>query len=149
MRVRRITAIVLHDTASRTAASALSWFQRPESRVSTHVLVDRDGTVYRVVDDDKVAWHAGRSVLHGEEGVNAFSLGVELVDANDDASVDPYPEPQLAAAVEWVAEKAALYGVPLNRVVAHRDVSPGRKIDPGNDFDFATFLLRVARRMIG
>jgi N-acetylmuramoyl-L-alanine amidase len=136
-----VDCIVIHDTGSHTAASTLNWFSRPESGVSAHVVIDRDGTVYRCVPDTRKAWHAGKSVLHGRENVNNFSLGVELVD------VDPgpaYTALQLDAAVRWCADKVARFNIPLNRIVGHDAVSPGRKVDPGPDFGWRSFLLRVA-----
>ena len=148
-RIQRISAIVLHDTASHTAQSALSWFKNPASKVSAHVVIDRDGTIWRVVPDDKVAWHAGKSMLAGQTGVNGFSLGVEMVYDND---ADPYPAAQLGAVVEWCVAKCQAYLIPTTRIVGHQHIAlpPGRKVDPGPDFPWGTFyeFVRTARREI-
>lgn len=112
------------------------------------MVIDRDGTIYRVVPDDRVAWHAGKSTLHAQPNVNGFSLGVELVDADDGVN-DPYPEAQLNAAAEWCGIACARYRIPLNRIVGHRDIAPGRKVDPGSDFAWSDFLLRVAWHQLG
>lgn len=144
-----VSAIIIHDTASRTAESALSWFGmagRGDSGSSSHVIIDRDGTIWRVVGDDKVAWHAGKSELNGVSGCNAFSLGVELVDA-DDKATDPYPDAQFDAVVAWCAAACIKHSIPLNRIVGHCHVSPGRKVDPGAEFPWAKFLLAVARQI--
>lgn len=139
-----ISAIVIHDTGGKTAASALSWFAYPTSTVSAHVVIDRDGRIYRVVPDAQKAWHAGVSVLHGVANVNNYSLGVELVD-NDDS--DPYPDAQLNAAALWCARAAKLYRIPLNRIVGHDAICVpyGRKVDPGRDFPWVVFLDAVAQ----
>lgn len=135
---RVIRRIILHDTASHTAQSALAWFGRPDSRVSAHVVIDRDGTIYRVVLDEHIAWHA--------RGANRDSLGVELVDMTD----DPYPRAQMAACLHWVASRCALYGIPPERVLGHCDVSvpPGRKTDPGPDFPWAAFRGRLTEILV-
>jgi N-acetylmuramoyl-L-alanine amidase len=146
LRTQPISAIIIHDTASYTAQSALNWFANPTSRVSAHVVIDRDGTIFRVVLDSRVAWHAGISTLHGIAGCNGYSLGVELVDAVD--GEDIYPAPQWRAAVEWCAEAVRRYRIPLNRIVGHCHVSPGRKIDPGTDFPWYDFLLAIAIRVL-
>ncbi len=138
-----IDCIVIHDTVSRTAESALDWIGREESGVSYHVIVDRDGRIYRCVDDDQKAWHAGRSELWGRPNVNQYSLGVGLVDHDGEAHVD-YSDEQLAALIDWCGGAAAKYRIPLNRIVGHEHIAPGRKIDPGPDFPWLDFLPRVA-----
>ena len=142
-----IDTIVLHDTGAYGVLGTLAWFRSSASKVSSHYVIDRDGTVYRCVPESEVAWHAGVSSLHGVPNVNARSIGIELTDADD--TDDPYPAPQMAALVEVVADCCRRYRISLNRVVGHRDVAEphGRKNDPGQDFDPYTFLLAVAERL--
>lgn len=139
-----IKCVIIHTTESDTAASALDWFKRPESKVSAHVVIDRDGTVWTVVPEERAAWHAGKSSLFGEmvgTSVNHLSLGVELVGK---ATQQTFPVAQLDAAALWVAQRCAQYGIPLNRIVGHCHVSPGRKVDPGPAFPWLRFLKVVA-----
>jgi N-acetylmuramoyl-L-alanine amidase len=140
-----ISAIIIHDTAGRTAHSALSWFARAESKVSAHVVIDRDGTIYRVVPDERAAWHAGVSQLHGNGNVNGLSLGVELVDVDNDPEFS-YTPAQLHAVTLWCGFKSHEYAIPLNRIVGHDQVClpHGRKVDPGADFPWVSFLQGVA-----
>ena len=140
---KTITAIVLHDTAGESAESALRWFEDPRSRVSAHLVIDRDGTITQCVPFDRRAWHAGAGVLHGEGDVNGYSIGIELVDRSD----DPYPEAQLARLAEVTAELVRTYRIPLNRIVGHQHIAmpAGRKVDPGRDFPWYDFLLSVGR----
>lgn len=143
-RVQPISCIVVHDTGGHGVEGTLDWFRRKESQVSAHVVIDRDGTIYRVVPDNFVAWHAGESSLHGATKVNQFSLGVELV---DDSDSDEYSSQQWSSLVSWCAVKAVKYKVPLSRVIGHCHVSPGRKIDPGPDFDWYRFGRSLAVKM--
>lgn len=126
-RTRPIALVVLHATAGSLAGS-LAWLCTPASKVSTHYLIAKSGHVYQLVDDDAVAWHAGRAEWHGETAINDISLGVELENANDGR--DPYPAAQVAALTTLVRALFARYG-PL-ALARHLDVARpvGRKSDP-------------------
>ena len=111
-----------------------------EHRVSAHYVLAEDGTLYRLVPEDCVAWHAGRSHWRGREALNATSIGVEIVNLHGDRH--DYPRAQIAALIELcrgiLARHPAI--VPRN-VVGHSDVAPKRKIDPGLRFPWATLAL--------
>ena len=135
VRVKPISAIVIHYTGSMSIESTISWFLRPESKVSAHYVVGREGRVVQMVMDDQVAWHAGRSAMRPtlpdtdprkEVNVNKFSLGIELVGDADSGFTDR----QLASLYELIAVLVQRYKIPPERVVGHSTVSPGRKIDP-------------------
>ena len=147
-RVERFTAIVIHDTGGKTAESALIWFGDPRSKVSSHLVIGRDGTIYQPVAFDRVAWHAGASVLHGETDVNQFSYGIELGDDRD-APDDPYPVAQMQAAIAATVGLCDRDRIPLNRVVGHEHIAVprGRKADPGKDFPWYGFLKQVGTRL--
>ena len=107
-----------------------------EQRVSAHYVLAEDGTLYRLVPEDRVAWHAGRSHWRGREALNATSIGVEIVNLHGDRH--DYPGAQIAALIELchgiLARHPAI--VPRN-VVGHSDIAPRRKIDPGLRFPWA------------
>jgi N-acetylmuramoyl-L-alanine amidase len=111
-----------------------------EHRVSAHYVLAEDGTLYRLVPEDCVAWHAGRSHWRGREALNATSIGVEIVNLHGDRH--DYPKAQIAALIELchgiLARHPAI--VPRN-VVGHSDIAPKRKIDPGLRFPWATLAL--------
>jgi N-acetylmuramoyl-L-alanine amidase len=137
-----ITMIVLHDTEG-SAQGALRWLstppaQRPDKSASScHVLIDKAGVVYRLINDDKKAWHV--------RDYNSLSLGVEL-EMLPSEPPGTFTAPQLDSCVQWVAEKCNLYVIPLNRVVSHASLDPSRRTDP-RGFDWFNFLLRVADRI--
>lgn len=137
-----ISAIVIHDTGGKTALGTLRWFAHPDSKVSSHYVVGKDGIVYRCIQDDKVAWHAGVSELWGVKNVNDFSLGIEVVDDNDE---DIYPDIQLGSLIELCVELITTYKILLNRIVGHQHICipQGRKVDPGKDFPWYEFLTTV------
>ena len=122
-----VSMIVIHYTETKTCESALRILCDPDSvkRVSSHWVIDRDGTVYRLVDEAKRAWHAGKSFWDGIEDCNSASIGIELV--NDGAEV--YPEPQLDALVELCDGIKSRHDI--RHIVGHSEIAPDRKRDPG------------------
>ncbi|WP_395712513.1 N-acetylmuramoyl-L-alanine amidase [Reyranella sp.] len=106
-------------------------------RVSAHYVLDLDGTLYRLVPEDRVAWHAGRSYWRGRDALNATSIGIEIVNLHGD--LHDYPSRQIAALIELCRDVIARHPaiVPHN-VVGHSDIAPRRKVDPGRRFPWAT-----------
>jgi N-acetylmuramoyl-L-alanine amidase len=143
-RTARVTAIVLHADASPSVEGSLDWMQRPESKVSYHVIVGRNGQVFWLVSPDRTAWHAGVSELDGVKLVNRFSVGVCLSNKND--GKETYPASQRMSAAEVCALLCEYYDIPVERITTHALVSPGRKTDPLG-LDLATFRETVKTRI--
>lgn len=139
---RRVTCVVIHATATSGVNSPLEWLCDENSKVSAHYLIDRDGTVYHLVAETDVAWHAGESEWRDRQNVNTFSIGVELVNAND--GEQHYPDKQVEACAGLVADACLRHGVRLEDVVGHKDVAPGRKTDPA-DFPWPDFRVLLRR----
>lgn len=129
-----ITMIVLHYTGMPTAAEAIARLRDPASEVSAHYVVDEDGTILRLVDDEKRAWHAGKSHWRDVEDVNSASIGVEIVNPGHEHGYRGFPEPQVDAVVRLVAHLKDTYEITRGNVVGHSDVAPQRKRDPGELF---------------
>ncbi|MBB4152847.1 N-acetylmuramoyl-L-alanine amidase [Sphingomonas jinjuensis] len=140
-RLLPISMIVLHYTGMQDGASALARLRDPEAKVSAHYLVEEDGTVLRLVDEDKRAWHAGRSHWRGITDVNSASIGIEIVNPGHEFGYRDFPEAQVDAVVRLVAAIKARHGITRGNVVGHSDVAPARKRDPGELFPWA----RLAR----
>lgn len=124
--------VVLHYTQMPTAASALKRLCLPESEVSAHYLIGADGTVWQMVDEGLRAWHAGAGEWRGRGDVNSRSIGIEL--DNDGAS--PFAWPQMRALHGLLAGVLARWAIPPQGVIAHSDMAPARKVDPGPRFDW-------------
>jgi N-acetylmuramoyl-L-alanine amidase len=133
-----VDVLVLHYTELPLDESltVLRDDKRP-NRVSAHYVLAEDGTVYRLVPEDRVAWHAGRSHWRGREALNGSSIGIEIVNLHGDRH--DYPDGQIAALIalcrDIIGRHPAI--VPRN-VVGHSDIAPKRKIDPGLLFPWAT-----------
>lgn len=132
----RIRGVVLHATADGgNEAGSLAWLCNPQSEASAHLLIHRDGSVTRLVDDARRAWHAGVAEWRGSRDVNGMTLGWELSNRNDGR--EPYADAQYATVARLVAHYVA-QGLTLDDVVSHADVAlpKGRKTDPlGWDWD--------------
>ena len=108
-----------------------------EGRVSAHYVLAEDGTAYRLVNEDRAAWHAGQSHWRGREALNATSIGIEIVNLHGDRH--DYPPQQIAALIELCQEIVARHpAIEPRNVVGHSDIAPQRKIDPGRRFPWKT-----------
>jgi N-acetylmuramoyl-L-alanine amidase len=146
-----------------TAERAIRWLCDPVSQVSAHYVVAEDGTVTQLVPEARRAWHAGRSSWAGEEDVNSASIGIEIAhpghwwdlaglpnrQGDDAAEVHPgygeFPAAQITAVIGLARDIVRRHRIPADRVLAHSDVAPGRKRDPGELFPWR----RLAQEGIG
>ncbi len=106
----------------------------PLARVSAHYVVDEAGTIYRVAPEEMRAWHAGVSSWEGEENINARAIGIEIVNGGHDFGLPPYPPAQIQAVIPLLKDILARHKLTPDRVVAHSDIAPERKLDPGEHF---------------
>lgn len=132
----RVEALVLHYTGMRTGAEALARLRDPEAGVSSHYLVEESGRVLRLVPEGLRAAHAGQSFWRGREALNDWSVGVEIVNPGHDWGYRPFPALQMAAVAELCLDVIRRHAIPARNVVAHSDVAPDRKRDPGELFDW-------------
>ena len=133
----RPDCLILHYTGMETAAAAENWLCAPESEVSAHYLVHEDGRVVQMVRESDRAWHAGRASWKGLSDVNSFSIGVEIVNPGPLAGFPAFPDRQIEAVAALCRDICARHAIAPERVLAHSDVAPGRKIDPGERFPWA------------
>ncbi len=131
-----IDMLVIHYTGMRSTEEALARMCDAESKVSAHYLVAEDGATYRLVPEERRAWHAGESFWAGLRNINDVSVGVELANPGHEFGYRPYPKPQMAALIALARELVARHAIPPQRVLGHSDVAPGRKRDPGELFDW-------------
>jgi N-acetylmuramoyl-L-alanine amidase len=126
--------IVLHYTGMQTGEAALERLREEAASVSSHYLVEEDGRVFRLVPEERRAWHAGASFWRGERDVNGASVGIEIVNPGHEFGYRPFPETQIAAVFALVADIRSRWQVADRDIVGHSDVAPARKIDPGELF---------------
>ncbi|MGQ0661069.1 N-acetylmuramoyl-L-alanine amidase [Sphingosinicella sp.] len=132
-----VSMVVVHYTGMQDGASAIARLRDPEAGVSCHYVVDEEGRTLRLVPEDKRAWHAGKSHWRGIDGVNAISIGIEIVNPGHEFGYRPFPAEQMASVVRLMAGIMQRHTIPIANVVGHSDVAPTRKQDPGELFDWA------------
>ncbi len=137
--------IVLHYTGMKTGKEALRRLCDPESKVSSHYFLDEKGRVRQLVADDRRAWHAGVSYWAGERDVNSASIGVEIVNPGHEFGYQAFSERQIGALAFLCRRLMDRYGIRPERVLAHSDIAPSRKVDPGHLLPWE----RLARKNIG
>ncbi len=132
-----VDILLMHYTGMTSAAGALDRLTDPQARVSAHYLVDEDGTTYALVPEDRRAWHAGVACWAGATDINARSIGIELANPGHEWGYRGFPAAQMTALAVLARGILARHPIPPHRVLAHSDVAPERKEDPGELFDWA------------
>lgn len=154
-RTRAIDLVVLHYTGMQDGETALArltdpapvagkypgpWQNEsaapdaPLARVSSHYVVGEGGEIYRVVDEANRAWHAGASSWRGEGDVNSSAIGVEIVNGGHDFGLPDFADAQIEAVIALLKDMLSRRGLSPACVVAHSDIAPDRKLDPGEKF---------------
>ena len=131
-----IDMVILHYTGMQTATAALDRMCDAAADVSAHYMVDEDGTVYRLVPEDRRAWHAGVSYWQGATNINDRSIGIEIVNPGHEFGYRPFPEAQMTAVEQLLSDIVSRHGIARARIVGHSDIAPSRKQDPGELFDW-------------
>ncbi len=132
----RADLLLLHYTGMRSAAAAVAWLARADSRVSCHYVIDTDGRITQQVPEALRAWHAGVSCWSGEIDINSCSIGIEIQNPGHELGYHDFPVAQMAAVAALSREIIDRHRIVPHRVLAHSDVAPNRKIDPGEKFDW-------------
>lgn len=129
-----ITMVVLHYTEMKPVETALERLCDPEASVSAHYLITEEGEVVRLVPEEFRAWHAGASYWRGHKDVNSASIGIELDHPGHLLGYREFAEAQIDALIPLLHRIVQQYDIPRANVVAHSDVAPARKVDPGELF---------------
>ncbi len=120
----------------RSGAEAIARLRDPAAKVSSHYVVEEDGTIFRLVPEHRRAAHAGVSFWRGHTALNGRSIGIEIVNPGHDWGYRHFPALQMAAVCDLCLDILARHPIPPRNVVAHSDIAPDRKQDPGELFDW-------------
>jgi len=129
-----IDILLLHYTGMPSAQAAIDWLCVEESGVSCHYVVEEDGKIWQLVPEDKRAWHAGRSSWQGEADINSRSIGIEIVNPGHGLGYPDFPDVQIDAVIALSNDIIDRHAIPARHILAHSDVAPDRKSDPGEKF---------------
>lgn len=128
--------LLVHYTGMESAERACEWLTCAESGVSCHYLVDEAGEITQMVAEDERAWHAGQAFWKGERDINSCSIGIEIQNLGHNDGYPDFPAGQMEAVVALCEDIVGRHNIVGERVLAHSDVAPGRKWDPGEKFDW-------------
>ncbi len=131
-----IDTLVIHYTGMKSMEDALERLVDKKSKVSAHYLIDETGFVYKMVPEDKRAWHAGVSSWRGNTNINTRSIGIELVNPGHDFGYRNFPSLQMNSLTNLAKKILRRHPIPARNIIGHSDVAPSRKIDPGELFDW-------------
>ncbi len=140
-----VDTLVLHYTGMVSAEAALARLTDARAMVSAHWCIGEDGTLWRLVPEERRAWHAGVSEWRGRRSLNDVSIGIELVNPGHEHGYRPFPPVQMDALLDLARAIVARHPIDPRNVVAHADIAPARRQDPGELFDWA----RLAEAGIG
>ena len=129
-----IDHLVLHYTGMRSAADAIARLCDPAAKVSSHYVIEEDGTVHQLVPETRRAWHAGVSFWRGRRTLNDCSIGLEIVNPGHEWGYRAFPPAQIAAVIALAQGILARHPIPGAHIVAHSDIAADRKQDPGELF---------------
>lgn len=135
---QRPNMIVLHYTGMPSANAALDLLCSGGSQVSAHYFVFEDGRIVQMVPESRRAWHAGSAFWAGETDINSCSIGIEIANPGHEHGYLDFPKRQIAATTALCRSILTRNTVPPVRVLAHSDIAPARKRDPGEAFPWAT-----------
>lgn len=137
--------LILHYTGMFSADKAIQWLACCESHVSCHYVVDTDGFITQMVPERLRAWHAGQSYWRGETDINSHSIGIEIQNPGHEQGYPRFTPAQMKSVIELSRDIVRRNSIPTDNVLAHSDVAPNRKIDPGEKFSWAA----LARAGVG
>lgn len=135
-RTNSIDMLVLHYTGMKTADEAIERMCDADAKVSAHYMIDTSGEIFKLVDESKRAWHAGKAFWRGNTNINDRSIGIELVNKGHEFGYHKFPDAQMDSLISLSNRIVSKYSIPAHNVVGHSDIAPTRKTDPGELFDW-------------
>ena len=142
---KSIKIIIIHYTGMQSERESIIRLCNPKSKVSSHFLINQNGKVYRLVKDNEIAWHAGKSCWGKYKNLNKNSIGIELVNKGHKFGYTNFSKKQLSSLIKICRSLIKRYKIKKRNVVGHSDVAPLRKIDPGEKFPWK----QLAKKNIG
>ena len=129
-----IRYLIIHYTGMQSARVSLKRLKDPKFKVSCHYLIERNGSINRMVDDNKVAWHAGKSKWKNKTDLNRYSIGIEIQNKGHFIKYQNFPKKQIFSLIKLIKILMKKYRIKRENILGHSDIAPLRKLDPGEKF---------------
>jgi len=131
---KAIKLIIIHYTGMQSQRESIMRLCNPKSMVSSHFVISQSGKIYRLVPDNQIAWHAGKSCWGKYKNLNKNSIGIELVNKGHEFSYTNFKKKQLSSLIKICKILIKKYKIKKRNIIGHSDIAPLRKIDPGEKF---------------
>ena len=132
--LKNIRFLIIHYTGMQSARVSMKKLKDPKSKVSCHYFIKRNGEIYRMVEDNKVAWHAGKSKWKDINDLNEYSLGIEIQNKGHYIAYQNFPKKQIFSLIKLIKVLMKKYKIEKHNVLGHSDIAPLRKLDTGEKF---------------
>ncbi len=132
--VKSVKVIVFHYTGMQSERESIKRLCNPNSKVSSHYVINRRGRIFRLVQDSYVAWHAGKSCWGRYKNLNENSIGIELVNKGHQFGYTSFKKKQISSLIKLCKKLIKKYKINKKNILGHSDIAPLRKIDPGEKF---------------
>ena len=132
--LKNISFLIIHYTGMQSARVSLKRLKDPKSKVSCHYFIERNGSINRMVDDNKVAWHAGKSKWKNKMDLNKYSIGIEIQNKGHFIKYQNFPKKQIFSLIKLIKILMKKYRIRRENILGHSDIAPLRKLDPGEKF---------------
>ena len=129
-----IRFLIIHYTGMQSARVSMDRLKNPNSKVSCHYFINRNGNIYKMVDDNKIAWHAGKSKWKNIRNLNKSSIGIEIQNKGHFIDYQNFPKKQISSLIVLIKSLLKKYKIKKCNVLGHSDIAPLRKKDPGEKF---------------
>ena len=132
--LRTIRYLIIHYSGMQSGRVSMDRLKNPKSNVSCHYFIQRNGSIYRMVEDNKIAWHAGKSKWKNLNNLNRHSIGIEIQNKGHFISYQNYPKKQISSLIRLIKILMKKYKIKKKNILGHSDIAPLRKLDPGEKF---------------
>jgi len=133
-RKEEIKIIVIHYTGMQSKIESIKRLLSVKHKVSCHYLIDRKGQIIKMVDENKIAWHAGKSKWKNFSNINKISLGIELVNKGHEFGYEKFTSSQINNLIKLCLYLKKKFKIKNSNILGHSDIAPLRKKDPGEKF---------------
>jgi len=133
-KTKDIKTIIIHYTGMQSEIASIKRLTSPSHKVSCHYLISREGTIFKMVNDNKIAWHAGKSKWKKFTNLNKNSIGIELVNKGHRYGYQKFSKKQINMLIKLCIKLKKKYRIKNSDILGHSDIAPNRKQDPGEKF---------------
>jgi len=131
---KSIKFLVIHYTGMQSERESIKRLCNPKSKVSSHYFINQNGKIYRLVEDNRIAWHAGKSCWGKYKNLNKNSIGIEMINKGHQFGYTNFKKKQLSNLIKICQNLIKKYRIKRQNIIGHSDIAPLRKLDPGEKF---------------